>query len=110
MAKNAVKSVLRTQLNTATLNTTYQAINPNGLPFACFAVRITNISGAILDISYDGETDNEIMSVNSSLFLEFQSQSQPNAKVSLWEKGTIFYAASDAPGAGSVYLSGYYVQ
>lgn len=109
MAKNAVKSTPRAQLSTAGLNTTFQPINPNGLPFACFAVRITNISGSVIDISYDGDNDNEVMAANSSLLLEFQTQSQPNAQVSLWEKGTIFYAASDAPGAGNIFLSGYYV-
>lgn len=77
----------------------YAPINPLGLPYACYMLRITNASNAIITISYDGVTDHDwVLTANTEqLWID---------DMTLYAKGLIVYAKG--AGAGSVYVSGYY--
>ncbi len=111
MAQDSVKIIELKQISNQVINAnTYTAINPAGLTEACFLVRITNYNDNLILVSIDGTTDQEVVLDNSILELPVQTNSQPNAKVSLFPVGTIFYAKGIVPmAAGNILVSGYYV-
>lgn len=107
MAKNHIRAITLTSLDTSTLASAYKAINSAGLPEACVLVNITNDSDTDLLVSYDGTTDHDYVRATTRIDLNLQTNSLPNGKVSQLAKGTVVYVKS-AAGTGSVYLSGYY--
>ncbi len=111
MAQDSVKEITLTQISTTVLDPlVYTAINPAGLPHACFLIRITNINDNLILVSFDGVTDHEVIMPDSVLELPSQTNSQPNAHFALFPKGTVVYARGIVPVApGNVTLSGYYV-
>ncbi len=107
MSQDVVKIIPLSSFDTSSLSGTYQVINSTGLPHACFLIRINNDSNMDITVSFDGTTDQEFVSSNSSLTLPFQSNSSPNGFVAKMAKGTKVYVKGSS-GMGSVYLSGYY--
>lgn len=110
----AVKAILLRTFDSSTLTADYQAINalfvdPNadGLPEACFLLRIVNDSSNGITISYDGINDNEYIRSDDDFELGSQTNSQPNAQETLWAAGTIIYVKG-AASAGTITVSGYY--
>ena len=108
MAQDSVKAFPLSSLASASVTANYAALNPNGFPAAPFYFRIVNASNMAITVSYDGVTDNEVVLANSVFPLESQTNSQPNARVALFPKLTVVYIKGTA-GAGTIYLSGYYV-
>lgn len=105
--KNSVYAVSLATFDSAVLDDSYEAINVGGLPEACFLVRITNATDVGLTISLDGVHDHEYIAAAAVIDLPVQTNSQPNNKTALWQKGQIFYVnGTDA--TGNIYLSGYY--
>lgn len=107
--KNIVAAIELVNFNTANLAAGYAPMNPGGLDKPCFYIKFVNNSAQDITISYDGVTDNEILLANEILYLNFQTNSQPNNQVCLMSQGQLIYVKGTA-GAGSLYLSGYYLQ
>lgn len=108
MAQNKVKAIARTVIAGSALTTSYQAINSSGLPQACFRITLFNTTNGVIDVSYDGSTDNDIIPASGSLTIEAQTNNQPSAHVALFAKGQVVYVKGSS-GSGSVYLIGYFV-
>lgn len=105
--KNKILAIPLTSIDSSTFTGAYQVINTNGLPNACFLIRIINDSSVDITISYDGTTDNDYIRTNETLQLPLQSNAQPNNFIALIAAGTKIYVKSSA-GTGLVYISGYY--
>ena len=105
---NKVKAIVRKTLAGSSLTGSYQAINPNGLDAACFEISLANTTGAVVDVSYDGSTDNDVITAGGTLKVEAQTNNQPAGHVALFAKGQVVYVKGTM-GSGNVYLSGYYV-
>ncbi len=108
MSKANVKAVTLTTIASSALTSSYQPINTNGLPEACFMIRINSSSSTLITLSYDGINDHEVVLPNQSVNLDFQSNSQPTAGFALMAKGTRVFVKGTA-GTGNIYLSAYYV-
>lgn len=107
MAKNIIKAIELTHINSAAFTGAYQAINPTGLPNACFLIRIINNSNKSITVSYDGVTDQDFIIAGATFQLPIQSNALPNNYIANIKQGTIVYVKA-AAGAGLVYLAGYY--
>jgi hypothetical protein len=108
-SKNTVHVLEYQFIDAATLNGTYQAINPAGFDHPCWLVRIVNDSGKIVHISYDGDTNNDVIPANGFLDVYSQTNGQPNNFVALFPRGQIIYAAiTGMASTGDVYVTGYY--
>lgn len=108
MAQNSIKSFILSTVLSSTVTSMYAPLNGSGFAHAPFFIRIINASSASITISYDGINDNEFIPANGVFELPSQTNSQPNAQVALFSKGTIVYIKGTA-GTGNIYLSGYYV-
>lgn len=105
---NSVKAIVLTNIASSTLTSSYKPINASGLDQPCFTIRITNNSSNDVTISYDGINDNEIVLKSGGIFdSNSQTNSLPNNKVAMWNKGKVIYIKGTA-GTGNIYLSGYY--
>ncbi len=107
MAVNYVKAIPITLVDSATLPVGFDPVDPNGLPFPCFLIRIVNASNQPVIVSYDGVTPNDYVPANSFVQLNFQTNSQPGNNVALLKKGQVVYIGGPA-GVGFIYLIGYY--
>lgn len=110
MAKSIARTVPLASLNSTALTNSYQAINPGGLPEACWLVNICNGGTTDILISLDGTTDNEQVLSRNTWGINAQQNSQPNSYLALFQRGQIFYAKGTAGSSGSITVSGYYVQ
>lgn len=106
--KNTVKAVPLTSLDSATFTGTFQAINPNGLPQACWQLHMTNLSNRTVFVSLDGTEEADVIAVGSTLTINSQQNMAPNNFVNKFAKGTVIYVSGAAAGTGLVYLAGYY--
>ena len=107
MSKDTAKLIPLTNIASASVIATYKAINPNGLPQACYLLRIFNNSNQAVTVSIDGATDQEFVIAGTYINLYAQNNSGPTAQKCYWPVGTVFYVKGTA-GAGNIYLSGYY--
>lgn len=105
--KNSVFAIPLEIFDTGVLAGTYEPINANGIPNACFLLRITNAATAGLTISFDGVHDHEYIAMGATIDLPVQTNSQPNNKVALWSKGQVIYVNGE-DSTGNIYVSGYY--
>ena len=105
--QNYVKVIPLTSRNSNTVGAVYLAINTAGLPEACSAIRISNMSDEDVLISFDGVIDHEFIESGAVIQLPFQSNSSPKGEVAQLHKGTKVYIKGTA-GIGYIYLSGYY--
>lgn len=108
MAQNKVKAVVRGTLAGSSLTSSYQAINSTPFAGSCFRIALYNTTNAAVDISFDGVTDNDIVPPGFYVIIETQTNAQPSGEVALFQKSLTVYVKGSA-GAGSVYVSGYYV-
>jgi hypothetical protein len=108
MAQTSVKSFVLSNVLSSAVTALYAPLNGTGFTHAPFLIRIINASSAAITISYNGVDDNEFIPANGVFELPSQTNSQPNAQVALFSKGTIVYIKGTA-GTGNIYLSGYYV-
>ncbi len=108
MAQNSVKSFVLSSVLSSSVTTLYAPLNSSGFTHTPFFIRIINASSVAITVSYDGINDNEFIPANSVFELPSQTNSQPNAQVALFSKGTVVYVKGTA-GTGNIYLSGYYV-
>jgi hypothetical protein len=108
MAKTSVKAIPLEGFDSASLTASYQAINPTGLPAACFMLRISNRTKGDIEISYDGVTNHEYILSDETFELPVQLSAQPTAWEALISKGTIVYIKGTAS-VGTIRLTAYYV-
>lgn len=108
MAKSFVKAITLTGVDSATFGAAFQRINPNGLPHACFLIRIINGSNRTVTISYNGVDTHDVLLPNDTLELDLQANSSPNGFIAYLKKGTVVYANATIAGVGIVSLVGYY--
>jgi hypothetical protein len=108
MAQNSVKPFLLSSKASSTVTGSYTALNSSGFIQSPFFIRINNASNQAITVSYDGVNDHEYISLGGILELPTQTNSQPNAHMALFPKGTVVYVKGTA-GTGNIYLSGYYV-
>ena len=76
---------------------------------ACFLIRIINATNQDISISYDGVTDHDYLIAGQTLQITSQTNSPHNVDCALFPIGTKVYAKGLA-GAGTIYLTGYYLQ
>jgi hypothetical protein len=77
------------------------------LPQACVILHITNASNDVATLSFDGgTTDHEAIPAAKDIYLQAQANALPNTLAAAFAKGTLI--AVKGPGAGNVYLAGYY--
>ena len=109
MPKNIIKAIPLGTFNAANLTANYQPIYATGLPHAIGLLRIINKSNVDFLLSYDGVTDNDYISVDSTFILPAQQNSQPRNQVMYIPAGTMLsIKQATAPGVGTIYVSGYY--
>lgn len=107
--KNYVLAIPLTSIASSTVGGTYAAINPTGLPNACFELRITNNSNKDITISYDGINDHEYLpTASAALQIYGQQGAQPSSFIANFAKGTVIWVKGTA-GTGNIYLSGFYL-
>lgn len=107
MAQQRVKVIPLESFNSAGLLANYQPINPEGLPKACFILRIVNGGTTAINISYDGETDHDVLFANSVLQISTPINTQLLSQGALFGKGQVVWVSGVA-GVGSIALIGYY--
>ena len=107
MAKDFISMIPLQVFDTGTLTGNYQVVDQSGLDDSCIAIRFTNNSSNIIIISMDGTNDNEVILPNTSFTPPPQTNSVPNNKKALMQKGQLFYVKSATATAGALYISGY---
>lgn len=105
--RNFILTVPLTTINSATIGGAYQPINVGGLLFACFALHITNASNADVIVSFNGTTDHEYIPAGKDIFINGQTNAQPQNNVAQFRQGMVVYVRGVA-GVGFVTLAGYY--
>ena len=105
--KNYVLPISMVTFNSAALTNAYQDISNGGISNACFMIRITNAATTTIAISFDGTHDHDLVPANSSITLNFQTNSQPQTSINNLRAGTLVYAKG-AAGVGTIGLAGYY--
>jgi len=107
--KNAVNPLLMKSIDSATMTSSYQAIDSLGIAKACFLLKIVNASSQAVTVSFNGVDDNDFIPANLPAEYPSQTNAQPNSWVALWEKGTKVYVKGTA-GTGRVYVTGLFVE
>ena len=109
MSKDYVVPFELKELAGLSITAGFQAINPAGFPFPCTRLRIINSTYAHMFISYDGYYSHEFLDARDELEINFQTNSSPNNKKSMFSKGTIVYVKRgvDIPKGHSVKLIAY---
>lgn len=105
--KNIVLPIPLTSTSAVFFDGTYKLINTAGLPEACFMIRIINDCNRDVTVSYDGVNDHDFVPTDTSIQLNFQTNSQPNNFIAKLAAGTKIYVKGVA-GIGNVLLAGYY--
>lgn len=106
--KDTIAAIPINALNAGLLLPAFQPLNPLGLDFPCFLIKIVNDSNVAVSISYDGNVQHDYIAEAETFTFYGQPNNEPNNKVSLFQKGLIIYVAAPAPGMGVITLSGYY--
>lgn len=108
MAKNSIAAIIMGNF-TLTMSSTYQPIFANGLPQACYALRIIN-NGASSPtnafISYDGTNDNDYVFGNSYIVVPPIFGIQPNNFIAYFPKGMQIYAKGTS--GAQILVAGYF--
>jgi hypothetical protein len=107
MPKDIAALIPSTTIASSSLTGSYQAINPLGLPFACYELRIINASNMNVSISTDGTNEYEYVLLGQTRELHAQNNSGPGNWKGYWPVGMVFYASGTA-GTGSIKLCGSY--
>lgn len=107
MARLSVHAIPQATISSTIVFAGFQPINPNGLPEACFKLRITNASNQTIIISYDGENDNDVVLAGQFIEVTTPINTLPNSRGALFALGTIV-SVRGIVGVGTIYLSGYY--
>jgi|WetSurMetagenome_2_1015567.scaffolds.fasta_scaffold1182158_2 hypothetical protein len=114
MNKNSVKAITMATLDAALLDginyfpiNVVVGVNRVTLPFACFLIRIINISNTSVFISFDGVNTHDYVVAGTSLTLSFQNNASPSNYVAKPAANTMLYAFG-AAGVGAIAVAGYY--
>ena len=111
MPSNRLQAIPLGTFNSANLTANYQALYPGGLPHAVALLRIINTSNVAIYVSYDGVTNNDIILSGDELNLWAQMNAQPRNQVMYIPAGTLVSIKQvTVPGAGSIFISGYYTE
>lgn len=104
--KNSIQSVPFVSIASTALTNTYQAINPLGLPQACFLLRITNFGTTLVAISFDGVSPYDQIAAGGVMEVYGgEGSSSPTTNHCLWAKGTIVYVIGSAGASGVIGVS-----
>jgi len=108
MPKDSIKPIVLQTLDTSTIDAVaWTVVSAAGLEAPCFSLRITNTSGNVLFISFDGVNDHDVLLNNDHLDLSFQTNSRPGNQVAQLAKGTVIYVRG-TPAVGNIHVSGWY--
>jgi hypothetical protein len=99
--KSRVYAIPGTAIAGAAIGGDFAQINANGLPFACYMLRIINENAFGINVSYDGVTAHDRVPANQSIQLWIDD-------TTLFSKGLIVWVSGVGGGAASAYLAGYY--
>lgn len=102
--KNNIKAITLTNIDSATVASSYKAINANGLTQSCFKIRILNNSTQDVTVSFDGVNDNEYIVKATSVEISGQANVPQYGS---FPASTVVYVKGTG-GTGNIYLSGYY--
>jgi hypothetical protein len=109
MPKNRLQAIPLGIFNSAALTANYKPIYAGGLPAPLALLRIVNLGTEDIIISYDGITDHDYITANTTFTLPAQLSAQPNNWVMLIAKGyALSVKQAKVPGVGNIYVSGYY--
>lgn len=111
MALDIALPIPRTSLATNGIdNNAWYPINPDGLPRGVFKISITLLSDNNQQISYDGITAHDVIQADTTLTVDFETNSTANNTKCTLKKGTIIYVRSfgGGGGAGIIYVSGWF--
>ncbi len=107
--KNYVLPIPLSSINSATFTGNYQLLSgAAGITHATIMLHIANNSNVSITISYDGTNDHDFLLAATDRELNFQTNSAPQNYSAMLAQGTKIYVKG-AAGAGSVYLSGFYL-
>jgi len=106
-AKNSVHAIRKVSIDVSTFTGTedFLAINDEGLPDACFILRMVNDSDTDCIISYSGIHAHDYIPAGENLQIMVPDWAPDRANFAL---GTIVYAAGEQQGTGRLHLIGYY--
>lgn len=110
MSASRIQAIPVTDINANVVNPTFTDINPDGLPRACFLLRIINDSNISIAVSYDGGTTvHDLVPANSVLQIPGQSNSNKNTNAN-FPQGMVVSVSGNMGGTGEIGLAGYYLQ
>jgi len=104
--KNRVSAIPISSIDSATFVGTYLVL-ADGLPKACFVIRITNACSVPVLISYDGITQHDYLKAGETLQLPVQNNAQPPGSIANFSKG-LKVSVKGLAGIGYIFLAGYY--
>jgi hypothetical protein len=104
--RNLIRALEMTNFNAANLSGVYQPINAKGCEKAVLLMRVINTSNTDIFVSYNGITNNDFVSKNSILELNFSPLSHIREIGVQIPQGTIAYVKGRV-GIGQIYLVGY---
>lgn len=107
--KNVIKANELSIKDSATLTTAFVKFNTTGFEGPVAILRIVNDSNVPVYISYDGDSANDYIVEQTTLLLNFQSNSAPNNYVSLLRKNSHVWVYGSA-GTGLIYMAAYYLK
>lgn len=105
--KNKILAIPLISFDAVDLTADYQALNPLGLPNACFQIKLINLSSFPVTISYDGIIDHDVIINDGEVYIPTIFSSQPNTNAANFATGTIIYLKGNLS-SGSINLVGYY--
>ena len=106
--QNIVLPIPLSAIDSADFSGAFQILSAaNGIPNACFLIRITNNSTIPITISYDGKNDHDWLASLGVLQLNFGTNA-PSGYIANLRQSTKIYVLGLTTGTGLVYLAGWY--
>ena len=106
--KNKILTIPLGSFASNSMSGTYQPVfSGNGIPNACFSLRVINNSTQDVTISFDGTNDSDYVIKATSQNIPAIYALLPNTLSAQFAQGTQVYVKGTA-GTGTIYISGYY--
>ena len=107
--KNVIKADLLSSRDSSTLTSSFKTLTTYTFAGPVVILRIVNDSDKGVIISYDGVTNHDYVMSETTLLLNFQSNSAPNNRVAMIRKDSGVWVKGTA-GTGNIYLAAYYLE
>jgi len=105
MSGSAFDPIPRQEFDAATLTTSYQAFDVNGLGDEAQVFKMLNNSDIDVDVSFDGTVDHDFIPAGGAFVYDFTANKE-RTYASLRNRQLVFLKAA-AAGTGKIYLMGY---